>query len=250
MPVAATEASPVPAVRVRGVTRRFDAFLALDRVDLDVPAGRVFGLVGVNGAGKTTLIRALLDASRPDGGDIAIFGESSRDPAARRHLAFLPERFQAPHHATGADFLALLARLHGRPWDRGGAEQLLAELDLDRAVLDRPVRTFSKGMTQKLGLAACLASQRPLLILDEPGSGLDPAARARLKAALRQRHAHGATVLMTSHALADVDEMCDTMAVLHAGRVRFVGPPAALRDVTGADTLEAAFLRLIATPAP
>jgi ABC-2 type transport system ATP-binding protein len=237
--------APVAALRIEGVTKRFDRFVALDGVDLDVDAGRFFGLVGVNGAGKTTLIRALLDAHRPDAGRISIFGESSRDPTARRHLAFLPERFQAPHHATGADFLRLLARLHGRHWDRAEAEALLTQLDLDTTVLDRPVRTFSKGMTQKLGLASCLASQRPLLLLDEPTSGLDPKARALLKAALRERHAAGATVVITSHALADVEEMCDAVAVLHAGRVRYTGTPAGLRAAFDASTLEAAFLRAI-----
>jgi ABC-2 type transport system ATP-binding protein len=160
--------SDVLAVRVQGVSKRHDRLVALDRVDLDVPTGAFFGLVGINGAGKTTLIRALLDANRPDAGAISIFGESSLDPAARRHIAFLPERFQPPHHATGADFLRLIATLHGLGWDRAAATALLAELDLDAALLDRPARTFSKGMTQKLGQAACLASGRPLLLRSRP----------------------------------------------------------------------------------
>lgn len=239
-----------PALAFRHVSKAFGKAVALGDVELDVAPGEFFGLVGMNGAGKTTLIKCLLDASRADAGSIEVFGHTSLLPAARSRLAFLPERFNAPFYVTGRDFLRLMLRLYGRVYAEDEARATLADLDLDRTALDKPVRAYSKGMTQKLGLACCLLSQRDLLLLDEPTSGLDPKARALLKAALRDRHASGTTVFFTSHSLPDVEEMCDRMAVLHHGRVRYVGSPAGLRERFGAATLERAFLDCLAEATP
>ena len=235
-----------PALRFQAVGKAFDAAVALRDVGFDVPAGACFGLVGVNGAGKTTLIRCLLDANRATAGHVEVFGEAGTATAARRHLAFLPERFGAPFYLTGRDFLALMAKLYGRPTTPPEVFAALDELDLARDALDRSVRTYSKGMAQKLGLAACLLSGRALLVLDEPASGLDPRARAALKAALRARQAAGTTIFLTSHALADVEEMCDRMAVLHGGQLLFAGTPGELRTRHGAAGLEDAFLAALA----
>lgn len=239
-----------PALAFRHVSKAFGTASALTEVELEVSAGELFGLVGMNGAGKTTLIKCLLDSSRADSGSIEVFGVTSLLPAARGRLAFLPERFNAPFYVTGRDFLRLMLRLYGRSYDEGAARAMLAALDLDLSALEKPVRAYSKGMTQKLGLACCLLSERALLLLDEPTSGLDPKARALLKAALRERHARGSTIFFTSHSLADVEEMCDRMAVLHQGSIRYVGSPAGLRERYGAPTLERAFLACLDTPVP
>jgi ABC-2 type transport system ATP-binding protein len=241
-----------PALAFRHVSKAFGTAVALGDIELEVGQGELFGLVGMNGAGKTTLIKCLLDASRADAGDIEVFGVTSVLPAARRRLAFLPERFNAPFYVTGRDFLRLMSRLYGRGYAEADARSVLGALDLDLAALDKPVRAYSKGMTQKLGLACCLLSERDLLLLDEPTSGLDPKARALLKAALRDRHARGTTVFFTSHSLFDVEELCDRMAVLHRGRIRYIGSPAGLRERHGAATLESAFLACLedAVPAP
>jgi len=231
-----------PALRFRAVGKSFAGVPRLEAVSLDVPTGAFHGLVGVNGAGKTTLIRCLLDANRADVGTIEIFGESSLRTSARQHLAFLPERFSAPFYLTGRDFLTAMGRLYGQPVAAVDVHEAMDSLELDRDALERPVRSFSKGMTQKLGLAACLLSGRRLLVLDEPASGLDPRARAALKTALAARHAAGTTIFLTSHALADVDEMCSSMALLHDGRLLFDGSPDALRARHGAANLETAFL--------
>lgn len=235
-----------PALRFLAVGKSFGATAALHDVSFDVPAGTCFGLVGVNGAGKTTLIRCLLDANRATSGRVEIFGEPGTATAARRHLAFLPERFSAPFYLTGRDFLTLMAKLYDHPATDADMFATLDALDLARDSLDRSVRTWSKGMAQKLGLAACLLSGRDLLVLDEPASGLDPRARAALKTVLRERQAAGATIFLTSHALADVDEMCDRMAVLHGGQLLFAGTPAELRVQHSADSLEDAFLAALA----
>jgi ABC-2 type transport system ATP-binding protein len=230
---------------LEGVRKRFGRHTALADVSLAVRTGELFGLVGVNGAGKTTLLKCLLDFATPDAGRIEIFGTSHVETAARRKLAFLPERFLPPYYLTGQDFVRYMLKLHRQPFEATAVQRIFAALDLDPRALALPVRSFSKGMTQKLGLAACLLSNKQLYVLDEPSSGLDPKARALLKRELLALRARGHTVFVTSHLLADVEQLCDRMAVLHAGSVRYVGPPAGLLARYGGADLEQAFLRCI-----
>jgi ABC-2 type transport system ATP-binding protein len=201
--------------------------------------------VGVNGAGKTTLIKVLLDFVRPDAGSVRIFGREQTDHRARERLCYLPERFTPPHFMTGREFLRHMAGLHGLRFERAAVEDLFRRLDLDPAVFDRPVRAFSKGMAQKLGLAACLLSERDLLVLDEPMSGLDPRARALLKAYLLARRGRGQTLFFTTHLLHDVEALCTRLAILHQGRIRFVGTPDECKARYDTDDLEQAYLRAI-----
>jgi len=236
---------PETALHFSGITKRYGKRFALRDVSFDVRGGEFFGLVGVNGAGKTTLLKCLLDFCDINAGAIEIFGVSHRLSAARRRLAFLPERFNPPYYLTGEDFIRYVLELQAGTYARGDAEQMLRALDLDVAALALPARAYSKGMTQKLGLAACLLCRRDLHVFDEPTSGLDPKARALLKSQLREMKRAGRTVFFTSHALADVSELCDRVAVMHAGRLRFVGAPAGLCDQYGSDDLEQAFLRCI-----
>ena len=233
------------AIEVENLSKRFGRAEVLRDVSLRVEPGEYLGLVGVNGAGKTTLIKSLLDFSRPDGGTIRICGVTYTHAAARAPLAFLPERFVAPGFATGRDFLAYMARLYDPGFMWAGLDEVLAVLDLDAGALARPVRTLSKGMAQKLGLLACLLSGRRLLVLDEPFSGLDPKARALLKRHLLNARKDGTTVFFSSHALADVEALCDRIAVLHAGRLAYCGPLAAFRRHFDATTAEEAYLRCV-----
>jgi ABC-2 type transport system ATP-binding protein len=233
------------AVRIDALVKRYGSSLALDGVSLSVARGEAFGLVGANGAGKTTLIRCLLDLTACDAGAIKIFGVPSREPRARRPLAYLPERFMPPHYLTGAEFLRTLAALAGAAHDAARALRLADELELERDALARPVRSLSKGMTQKLGLAGCFALERELYVLDEPMSGLDPAARVAVKSLLQRLSAEGRSLFFTSHVLADVDELCSSIAVLERGRLRFRGAPQALCARYAESTLERAFMRCI-----
>ncbi len=233
------------ALEFFGLSKRYGAIEAVSSLSLKVDRGTTFGLVGANGAGKTTLIKCLLDFCGFDGGSIHVFGIPSSRTEARGRLAFLPERFVPPYYLTAKDFLQFMARMYGRDFDLPECLDMLATLDLEPDVLARPVRLLSKGMTQKIGLAGCLLSSRELLVLDEPGSGLDPKARALFKAAVRSAHAAGRTVFLTSHSLADVDEICDQIGVMHRGELRYGGDPAQLKRQYDATTLEQAFLKCI-----
>lgn len=237
---------PELALRLADVVKRHGRQPILDGISLDLAPGECVGLAGVNGAGKTTLLKCLLDLCGVDGGSITLFGQDHRQPSARAGLAYLPERCNPPAYMNGNEYLRYLAALHGQPGDAARRAAMLAALELDPAALERPVRQLSKGMVQKLALAGCLLLDKRLFVLDEPASGLDPQARALFKRALREVRAAGAAVLMTSHALADIDELCDRIVILHAGALRFDGTAAACRARFGAADLEGAFLAAIA----
>jgi len=237
-----------PVVRFEGVSKSFGRTRVLREVGFTVARGRAFGLAGVNGAGKTTLIKCLLDFCAVDSGRIELFGVPHTEPRSRARLAFLPERFLPPYYLTGRDFLGFMLSLQGRAYQADEVAAMLAALDLEPDALARPVRAYSKGMTQKLGLAACFLSGRDLLVLDEPMSGLDPKARACVKDLLAGVLRRGATLFFTSHALSDVEEVCDQMVILHQGVPYFSGAPHALCDHYGEPSMERAFLRCIETP--
>jgi ABC-2 type transport system ATP-binding protein len=233
------------AVLIEALRKRYGKLPALDAVDLAVPAGEAFALVGANGAGKTTLLKCLLDLCAYESGSVRIFGLAAALPHSRRRLAYVPERFMPPYYLRSREFLEMLARSFGLRYDTARAQSMLHDLELDPGVLERPVRQLSKGMTQKLGLAAAFLLERDLYVLDEPMSGLDPAARVAVKAVLRRLAAQGRTLLFTSHVLADVEELCSSIAVLEKGSIRWQGAPAALCDKYGQPRLEQAFMRCI-----
>jgi len=237
-----------PVVRFTQVSKSFGKSRVLCDVDLEIGRGEFLGLAGLNGAGKTTLIKCMLDFCRVDAGHIELFGVPHVRPESRARLAFLPERFVPPYYLTGRDFLSFMQRLQRRRFDEAEALEMLAALDLDPGALGKPVRAYSKGMTQKLGLAACFLAQRDLYVLDEPMSGLDPKARACVKALFGRARSQGATLFFTSHALADIADVCDRMVVLHQGVPYFSGAPEALCEHYGQRSMESAFLHCIATP--
>ncbi len=232
-----------PALRFQAVRKSYGRLRVLQDVDLEVASGGFCGLVGVNGAGKTTLIKNLLDLCAIDGGRIEIFGIPHRQTAARSQLA---ERFLPPHYTTGRDFLTIMRTLHAARYDAGRLEAVLAGLDFEPAALEKPVRALSKGMAQKLGLAATLLSGKPLFVLDEPMSGLDPKARALLKKYLLGLRGRGQTLFFSTHLLSDVEALCDCIAILHGGVLRYVGHPAECCGKFAAPTLEEAYLRCVA----
>ena len=217
----------------------------ISNINLEIRAGEFFGLIGLNGQGKTTLIKSILDLKKPEQGSISLFGHSPDNIQAKKSLAYLPERFEPPWFLTGMEFLKFSAKIYKFPFNEAEMIAQAEKLALDPAALKRRVQTYSKGMRQKLGLLSTILTGSRLLVLDEPMSGLDPQARARVKDMLAERKSLNQAVFFSSHILADMDEICDRVAVLHDGAIRFVGPPADLKKQTGSENLERAFLHFI-----
>lgn len=238
-----------PAILLRDVKKRYGAHEVLRGITLSLEWGECLALVGMNGAGKTTLIKCLMDFSWPDSGEIRIRGVSNREPASRAGLACLPEKFTPPYYLNGHDFLRYMSGLYETEFSDARRDELLSVLDLPAEALGRPVRQLSKGMGQKLGLLAMLLSDRPLLVMDEPMSGLDPRVRAYLKRYLLSLKGPGRAMFFSTHLLPDVEALCDRVAILHNGRLAFVGTPAECCRAYGTEDFEEAYLRCIETPA-
>jgi len=232
-------------IKCQKIVKKYAGKCVLDKVDLEIKPGEFFGLVGMNGSGKSTLIKAILDLISIDAGSITIQGCSHRMVASRKNIAFLPDRFSPPAHLRGQDFIQYMLRLHGSFCEQQQIANILDGLELDKSVMREPVNKLSKGMTQKLGLASCLLSGKSLLILDEPMSGLDPRARVLFKKQLAQLKQQGVTVFFSSHVLADVEEMADTMAVLHNSKIYFSGTPDNFKQQYHGDNVEQAYMNCI-----
>ena len=234
-----------PAIHIEKLCKSFIGTQVLNEIDLTVSRGEYTGLIGVNGAGKTTLIKCLLDFCSVTSGEIKIFGTPHIKKLARENLVFLPERFVPPYYLTGKDFLVYMAELHDVEYDNKKVTNLSGILDLDISAISKPVRDFSKGMAQKLGLLACLMSEKDLMVFDEPMSGLDPKARAYLKQHLIELRQAGNTIFFSTHLLADVEVLCDRIAILHEGRIRFTGTTEEFTEMFKADDLEKAYLACV-----
>ncbi|UWX95976.1 ABC transporter ATP-binding protein [Arthrobacter zhaoxinii] len=219
------------AVRTRGLQKYFGRVEALKGIDLEVPAGSVFGIIGPNGAGKTTLMRLLLDLLRPSSGEVTVLGVDPRSggPALRRRIGFLPGELAVADRVSGRELLRFFSRISG-PVDPGTVPALAERLDLD---LGRPARALSKGNRQKLGLIQAFMHQPPLLILDEPTSGLDPLIQQEFLALVREASSNGQTVLLSSHVLSEIEEAADTVAILRSGTVISAAGTAAIRASAG-----------------
>jgi ABC-2 type transport system ATP-binding protein len=231
-------------IEIHGLSASYGKRTIFSGLDLTVAPGEIFGLIGLNGVGKTTLIKALLGLGGGQG-DVRMFGQSTKETASRAKLAYLPEKFLPSHLLKGWEFLALTLSYYGLSLDRERAAEMARQLDFDPAALNRQGRTYSKGMGQKLGLIGTMLTGLPLLILDEPMSGLDPRARILLKDRLLEYRDSGNTVFFSSHILADIEEICDRIAIMHGGRLIYLGKPADLVARFGALNLERAFLDAI-----
>lgn len=232
-------------VAINKLNKSYKNQKVLNDVNLEITETEIFSLIGVNGAGKTTLIKCVLGFHLFDSGVVDLFNIDSQNTLARKDLAYLPERFLPPYYLNGQQFLNYIFDLHKSKVDAESIKEMLADLDLSEEILKKSVREFSKGMAQKLGLAALLLLDKKLLILDEPMSGLDPKARALVKKQLKLSKEKGTTIFFSSHLLADVEELSDRIAILHEGEIAFCGSPVECKKEFQADTLEDAFLKCI-----
>jgi len=240
---AATPASGF-ALELAAATRRYGARTALAGVDLAVPVGAAVGLLGPNGAGKTTALRLLLGFTRPSRGGALLRGRDPFDPEARRGVGYLPERLSLPPAMTLGRYLAVHAALAGL---RGAAAAHAVDAVLARCGLtarrDDRLGALSKGLAQRAGFASALLGDPELLILDEPTSGLDPLGVRDARDWIRAARARGATVLVSSHVLSEVERICDRVVILHEGRIAAAGSLAEL--VAPGETLEDVFVRVV-----
>ncbi len=219
------------AIRLEDVSRSFRVLLSLrdfarrrvvqavDHLSLDIPRGQVFGLLGPNGSGKTTTIAMLLGLLRPDAGRIEILGARPGDHSVRRRIGYLPEEFSPPEYLTGYEILRFYGGLFGIP--RAALARRIDEylelLDLS-AARHRKFREYSKGMRRRIGLAQALLHDPELIVLDEPSNGLDPIGVRKVKSLICDLKARGRTLLIASHILPEMEEICDRIAILHEGR--------------------------------
>jgi ABC-2 type transport system ATP-binding protein len=213
-------AAAAPAIHTVDLTKRFGNTVALAGLSMTVPRGEIFGFLGPNGAGKTTSVKLLLGLLRPTSGEAWLLGEPIGDLATRRRIGYLPELFRYQGWLDAREVLALhceLAPLPRSTWK----EEITAALETvglsDRA--DDRVSTFSKGMQQRLGLAAALVGKPELVFLDEPTSALDPVGRHDVREIIRGLSARGTAVFLNSHLLSEVEQVCDRVAVVDHGRV-------------------------------
>ncbi|HWP34925.1 MAG TPA: ABC transporter ATP-binding protein [Thermodesulfobacteriota bacterium] len=217
-------------IETRGLTKVYrtgvlrKAVPALDGLTLDVRPGEIFGFLGPNGAGKTTTIKILLGFVRPTSGVARVLGGRPDDPAVRRRLGFMPEQPYFYAYLTGEEFLDYAGQLHGlpRPVRRARAAALLEATGIAHAAR-LPLRKYSKGMLQRLGLAQALINDPELVILDEPMSGLDPIGRREVRDLILRLRREGRTVFFSTHILSDAETLADRVAILAQGRVVGLG---------------------------
>ncbi|MBV2208150.1 MAG: ABC transporter ATP-binding protein [Thermomonas sp.] len=221
------------AIRLHNVHKHFGALRAVDGVNLDIPQGEIFGLIGHNGAGKSTLFKMMLGLETATSGDIVINGAAVQGKhfrAARRHMGYLPENVVLYDNLSGLETLHFFARLKAAPLEQ--CQPLLERVGLAHAG-KRPVREYSKGMRQRLGFAQALLGSPRVLFLDEPTNGLDPQAIRDFYEILRGLQQTGVTIIITSHILAELQERVDRLAILVSGKVEAEGSVQALREHTG-----------------
>lgn len=219
-----------PALSARGLLKSFGDTRALDGLDLEVPRGEAHGFLGPNGAGKTVTLRIVLGLLRPDGGSVELLGGDPWSDAVELHrrVAYVPGEVQLWPQLSGGEVIDLLGRLHGG-LDPQRRDELIERFDLD---VRRRTHAYSKGNRQKVALVAALASDADLYLLDEPTSGLDPLMEAVFQECVAELTVEGRTVLLSSHILAQVEQLCDRVTIIRKGRTVQTGTLDELRHLT------------------
>lgn len=222
---------PEAVIRTQALVKDYGRTRALHGVDLEVARGELFGFIGPNGAGKSTTIRVLLDLIRPTSGSAEVLGvrQLSAHPEFRARVGYLPGELSLDGAQTAREHLGYLASLRGGR----GLDRIAPLAERFRLDLDRPFRGLSKGNKQKVGVVQAFMHEPELLILDEPTSGLDPLLQKEFLTLVREAHAAGATALISSHILSEVEAIADRVAIMRAGRVVDVEGVAALRARAG-----------------
>ena len=232
------------SITIKKLSKFYGKTQALSEINLNIQTGESVGLVGLNGAGKTTLLKTIVGLIVNFDGEVLINDLAAMDREARLNTSFLPEDFSPPLYLTGYDFVSYMLRLSGGSLNQSEVDEFADTLELQVNVLSQPIRTYSKGMRQKLGLLTAMLPNTDIIILDEPLSGLDPGARVVVKDVLGTLRKKGKTIFFSSHILTDLEEIADRLVIIHEGKEIFDGKPEELRSY-GGRSLEDAFLQVI-----
>lgn len=213
-------------------------------LSLNIPKGTVFGFIGPNGAGKTSTIKMLVGLSKPTSGTVTIAGGTPYEMHVKKHIGFMPESPTFYQYLTGREFLEFIADIFTLQNKNKRIQEVLEEVNLSHAQ-NKKIRTYSKGMLQRLGLAQAIINDPEILFLDEPLDGLDPLGRAEVKKIILDLKQQGKTVFINTHILGDVSEICDIVGVIDQGSLLAVDKPSVLSQ--GFRDLEEAFVHMIKT---
>lgn len=226
------------AIEIKGLTKRYGSFVALEALDLDVKEGEILGYLGPNGAGKTTTIRSMLGLIKPTGGSAKIFDidAQANKVEAHKRIAYIPGESTFWPNLTGEETLHLLGKINGKNDDKYKA-QLVKRFQFDAS---KKVRTYSKGNRQKINIIAALMTRADLLVMDEPTTGLDPIMEQAFKESVLEAKAKGQTVFLSSHILEEVEALCDRVAILRSGKLVELGTLSEMRHLS-ALTVQATF---------
>lgn len=234
-----------PPIEVIDVYKSFKNYVVLDGISFKMKEGEIYSLVGLNGIGKTTIIKIILGLLSQDKGEIRLFGKVNTNMESKQNVTYLPEKFMPSHLLKGHEFLSIACGYYGQHYNQPEAERLCQALGFDPQALSKRVSSYSKGMGQKLGLISVFLSKSKLLILDEPMTGLDPSARIFLKKMLKEYKEDGHSIFFTSHILADIEEICDRISVLHDGKLHYEGTVSKFIFSYKSKSLEESFLKAI-----
>jgi ABC-2 type transport system ATP-binding protein len=234
-------------IQLRGLTKKFGSFTAVNQIDLAIPRGELFGFLGPNGAGKTTSLRMIAGILQPTAGTVTIGGiDINKDPvAAKSKLGFIPDRPFIYEKLTGSEFLRFVAGLYEQrgPEVEHRARELLALFDLENW-RDELVESYSHGMRQKLIISSAFVHRPDVIVVDEPHVGLDPKSIKILREMLREYVNRGHTIMMSTHSLEVAEQMCDRIAIVVAGEIKVCGTMPELREAAKQKSLEEIFLGL------
>lgn len=218
-------------VEIKGMTKKFGKFTAIDNIDLTMEEGEIYGFIGPNGAGKSTTIRVLLGMLKTTAGQVSIFGKDAWKDAVEIHkrIAYVPGEANLWPNLTGGQVIDLFLKMHGGKVNTNKRDELIKEFDLDPS---KKCRTYSKGNRQKIALISAFASEADLYVLDEPTSGLDPLMERKFQHRILELKQQGKSVLLSSHILSEVEKLCDRVAIIREGSIIEKGTLTELRHLT------------------
>jgi ABC-2 type transport system ATP-binding protein len=231
-------------IKITSVSKTYDGINnVVDQLSLTIPTGSVFGFLGPNGAGKTTTIKMIVGINKPDSGEITIGGKSPYITSTRENIGFMPEEPHFYNQLTGLEFLEFSSHLFAKSQNKSRAEleKILTKSGIYEA-RNRKIKTYSKGMKQRLGFAQALVNNPSYIFLDEPLEGLDPIGRREMKAVVEDIKKEGKTIFFNSHILADVETLCDQIGIINKGQLVYSGP---VNNFKGNMTLEDKFVETI-----